>query len=395
MTILYGGFVDLSAKKGDAVHATELTGNLRKLGNQVIVIAHCREGKRDIDLYDTGAYETGRKTGFSLVLFLLSFVRAAKWILLLSPACDVLYMRDYIFCALAAGAKLLYSKRVVWEVNGLAWQERSQKPHPLNWVILPIIRLLDRIARLSADRILPVSRGVMDGLLAGGCSTSKVVLLENGVNIDMFTGEVDEPLAADERRKLGIEPDMPVVCYVGAIRPWQGLEVLVSAAQQVSRAVPDTRFLVVGGGDGLEELKELADRSGVLQLFTFTGPVPYERVPMIMALSSICVAPFAAGRAASPMKVYEYMASGRPVVASRIPGLEFVEEKSLGMLVDPGDAGRLADAILFLLDNSGVAQKMSLRARQYVAKNRSWQSVARRAARICEEARTGIRVKVQ
>jgi glycosyltransferase involved in cell wall biosynthesis len=395
VTILYGGFVDLAANKGDAVHAMELTRNFGRLGNRVVMIAHSSKKRRESDFYDTGVYEAARTLGSKLVLFLLSVLRAAKWILLLSPACDVLYMRDYIFCALALPAKLLYSKRVIWEVNGIAWHERSQKAHPVNLLVLPIIRLLDRLARLNADRILPVSRGVMNVLLASGCSASKVALLENGVNVDMFSGDLNSSVVVDERVRLGIESSIPVVCYVGAIRPWQGLEVLVSAARDISHRCGDARFLVVGGGEELEGLKSFADEKGLYKFFIFTGFIPYDRVPMMMALSSVCVAPFAAGRAASPMKVYEYMAAGRPVVASRISGLEFVEEENLGMLVDPGDAGGLADAVVFLLENPEAAEEMSLRAREYVLRNHSWQSVARKALSICQDVQPGRRSRYQ
>ena len=391
MTILYGGFVDLAANKGDAVHATELTRNLRKLGNRVIVVAHASQPVKKHDFYDTGTYENGRTVLSRLSLFVLSVVRAARWLISLSGACDVLYMRDYIFCALAVGAKLLYSKRIVWEVNGIAWHERKQKPHPLNWVLLPVIHLLERLAQMSADRILPVSSGVRDILLAGGCPTTKVFLLENGVNADMFSADIGPSVIEEERRRLDITTGVPVICYVGAIRPWQGLEILVLAAQEMSQKGVDTRYLVVGGGDGLERLKRSADERGVLSRFTFTGSVAYEKIPSMVALADVCVAPFTADRAASPMKVFEYMASGKPVIASSIPGLEFVEVLDLGTLVAPDNATELAQAILFSLANPEVARTKALNARDYVIKNRTWLSVARRAEAICNKVGAGQR----
>jgi len=368
MIILYGGFVDLSANKGDAVHALELTSNLRKLGNRVIVVAHASEPRTDPDFFNTGAY--GDR----------------------APACDVLYMRDYLFCTFGAVAKALYSRKIIWEVNGIAGLERAQGPHPLNFLALPLINLLERLAGKSADRIAPVSKGVMDVLLARGCPRSRVVLLENGVNVEMFAGgDFEARVIENEKKRFGIPASVPIIGYVGAIRPWQGLDVLVLAAREVKRRGIDVRFLVVGGGEGLSAVKDEAEAEGVADIFVFTGSVEYERVPLMLALSDVCVAPFTGGRAASPMKVYEYMASGIPMVASRIPGLEFIEEKGLGRLVDPGDSAMLADSLVDLLGNRGNTEEMAVRAREDVVRNHSWLSVARKAEALCVETAAGSR----
>ncbi|MFQ5905791.1 MAG: glycosyltransferase family 4 protein, partial [bacterium] len=182
LAILYGGFVDISGGKGDAVHALELTRNLRRLGNRVIVVAHSSKRESEPDFRNTGAYEGAGTMAWKLILFAFSLLRARISVMTISSACDLLYMRDYLFCVIGLGAKLLYSKRIVWEVNGIASYERAQKPHPLNILLVPVIRALEMLAGVGADRIIAVSRGVMDVLLARGCPRSKVVLIENGVN---------------------------------------------------------------------------------------------------------------------------------------------------------------------------------------------------------------------
>jgi glycosyltransferase involved in cell wall biosynthesis len=385
MTILYGGFVDLSLEKGDAVHALELTGELRKLGSRVILVAHSGKPGAVDDFFSTGGYEGGKGLLSRFVLFGLSFLRAGERILYLSSACDVLYMRDYLFCAIALLAKMLHSKRMVWEVNGIAGLERAHKAHPFNFLFIPLISLLERLAGMSADRIVPVSRGITEVLLRRGCISSKISLVENGVNVDMFAAKFSASVIQNERKRLGIPISVPVICYVGAIRPWQGLELLITAAREMMGKSRDTRFLVVGGGEGLDSLKEQAESEGVDSLFVFTGPIPYERVPLMIALSDVCVAPFAGGRVASPMKVYEYMAAGKPMVVSRIRGLEFIEERGLGRLVDPDDADDLAEVLTCLLTDWPAAEAMAARAQEYARRNCSWLSVARRIKGLCEE----------
>jgi glycosyltransferase involved in cell wall biosynthesis len=385
LRILYAGFVDISGNKGDAVHARELVANLRKLGNRVIVVAHSSSRRSDPDFYNTGAYERSRTMLSRLLMFLVSYLRAAGTLLVLCPRCDVLYMRSYFSCGLAFVPKLLYSKRVVWEVNGIGTQELAQKHGPHVVLALPLIRILKLIAALTADRIVPVSPTIMDYLIGQGARASKMVLIRNGVNVEIFARAVGESEIEKEKRALGIPSSIPVLCYVGALRPWQGLDTVLAAAPLVREGFGEVRFLIVGGGEGLKVLMEEVRAKGLLSAFTITGSVPYEKVPLMLAMSDICLAPFVKGRAASPMKVFEYMAAGKPFVCSRLAGLEFIEEKHLGTLVAPGEPGELASAIISLLRNPASAADVALRAQDYAIRNCAWSAVARKVMSLCEE----------
>ena len=389
LTILFGGFVDISANKGDGVHALELTRNLRGLGCKVIVVVHSSKRMVEPDFYNTGAYAGARTMLLRLALFCFSALRARVRVTFMSSQCDVLYMRDYLFCMLGLGPKMLFSKKMVWEVNGIASQERAQKPHPFNVFLLPVIRMLEALAMAGADRIVAVSKGVMDVLLKRGCPRSKIVLIENGVNTDMFSSNIEESDIESEKKRLGVfHLNVPVLCYVGAVRPWQGLDILIDAAPLISDELGEIKVLIVGGGEGLSDLKEAAKKRGLFAVFGFPGTVPYTGVPLLIGLSDVCLAPFVRGRAASPIKIYEYMASGKPVIASRIPGLEFIEEKKLGILVTPEDPVELAKAAVHLLKAPEKTKEMALRGQAYVRENCSWSAVARRVMNLCEEVRS-------
>ena len=388
LTILFGGFVDISANKGDAVHVLEMTRNLRRLGCRVMVVAHSSKKTGEPYFYNTGAYEGTRAMLSRLFLFCLSAFRARVRVAFTSSQCDILYMRDYLFCMLGLGPKMLFSKKMVWEVNGIASQERAQKPHPFNVFLLPIIRMLEALAMTGADRIVAVSKGVMDVLLKRGCPRSKIVLIENGVNTSMFSNNIELSDIESEKKRLGVfHLNVPVLCYVGAVRPWQGLDILIDAAPLISDELGEIKVLIVGGGEGLSDLKEAAKERGLFAVFGFPGTVPYAGVPLSIAVSDVCLAPFVRGRAASPIKIYEYMASRKPVVASRIPGLEFIEEKKLGILVTPEDPKELAKAVVHLLKAPEKTKEMALRGQAYVRENCSWSAVAQRVMNLCEEVR--------
>jgi len=362
---------------------------LRKLGSRVIVVAHSSKRTSEPSFHNTGAYEGARTMLSRLVLFCLSALRARVRVTFMSSQCDILYMRDYLFCMLGLGPKMLFSKKMVWEVNGIASHERAQKPHAFNVFLVPIIRMLEALAMKGADSIVAVSKGVMDALLKRGCPRSKIVLIENGVNTNMFSNNIEPSDIESVKKRLGVfHITAPVLCYVGAVRPWQGLDVLIDAAHLISEELGKIKVLIVGGGEGLSELKDAVEKRGMPGVFGFPGAVPHNRIPLMLAVSDVCVAPFVRGRAASPMKIYEYMASGKPVIASRITGLEFIEEKKLGILVTPEDPAELAIAVVHVLKAPEEAKEMALRGRAYVRENCSWKTVAQRVMNLCLEVRS-------
>ena len=139
------------------------------------------------------------------------------------------------------------------------------------------------------------------------------------------------------------------------------------------------------------ELSRLALELGVADSFIFTGVVHYDRVPLYINASDLCVAPFIVARNAkiglSPLKLYEYMACGKPVVAAAIGGVtDLLEASKGGIPVPPEDPDALARAVLKLLLDEDLRQCTGCRGSQYVMKNHSWCRVEKRVEEIC---RTG------
>jgi len=121
----------------------------------------------------------------------------------------------------------------------------------------------------------------------------------------------------------------------------------------------------------------------------FVGPVVYEEVPRHIAAADVCTAPMTRERlrsGSSAIKVYEYLACGRPVVASRIPGLEFLESEDLGKLVPPEDAHALAAALEGVLSDAAWRRAAGERGRAFVLEHASWAAVAARVEDACRSA---------
>jgi glycosyltransferase involved in cell wall biosynthesis len=126
------------------------------------------------------------------------------------------------------------------------------------------------------------------------------------------------------------------------------------------------RFLIVGDGPLKKNLMDRVLESGFQEEFIFTGMVDYNEIPLFINLADICVAPFISKRndktGVSPLKVYEYMACGKPVVASRVEGLDFLEEEGAGRLVEPEDVNDLEKALGDLLQDPGKGLQWGLLA---------------------------------
>ena len=125
-----------------------------------------------------------------------------------------------------------------------------------------------------------------------------------------------------------------MIAFVGNLAPWQGVNILIESAFQLLVNNENLKFLIVGEGSLRDSLEKRVSDSKYEKKFIFTGMIQYEDIPILINIADICVAPFISKRnritGVSPIKVFEYMACGKPVICSRIEGLEFIEEEGVG-----------------------------------------------------------------
>ena len=168
--------------------------------------------------------------------------------------------------------------------------------------------------------------------------------------------------------------------FLGSFRAWHGVLDFVKAAAMLLALGHDFRFLLVGDGPERAPAERLA--AAWPGRFTFTGAVDHDAVPGLLAGAALGVAPFntaphpalrAAGFFWSPLKVYEYMAAGLPVVTPNIPPLNtIIRDGHEGLLYAEGDIAGLAGAIAQALRDPAAARAMGMRARERVAAHYSW-----------------------
>ncbi|MCC6829963.1 MAG: glycosyltransferase family 4 protein [Thermoleophilia bacterium] len=209
---------------------------------------------------------------------------------------------------------------------------------------------LERFCYRRADRIIALTEGIRDGIIAKGVPERKVTLITNGVDLDEAGGE-QAPAAIP-----GVPDDAVVAMYVGNHGTYSSLGTVLEAADLL-RGRPEIRVVLVGGGDQKARLVEQAARMELPNV-VFADSVPKREVPAVIARADVCLLPYQdrdlfAG--ALPNKVFDYMAAARPILASAPEGelTRLIREAGCGVCTPPEDARAMADAIAALADDPG------------------------------------------
>jgi glycosyltransferase involved in cell wall biosynthesis len=250
------------------------------------------------------------------------------------------------------------------------------------WDRVGRLELLERYERLNLDaaaRIFVVSEVERRNLEARGVRAEKIVVNPNGVDVERF-----QPGAggAETRRELGINEDEVVAGFVGTFGPWHGVEKLAEAIKSIKR--PKVRFLLVGSGSLHAEVEKQLESETKAGSVIFTGAVAHDRVPKLLDACDILVAPhvpLADGSEffGSPTKIFEYMAMGKGIVASRLGQIgDVLVDEETALLVEPGNVDELGKAIVRLVESETLRTRLGARAREVAEREHTWMHNAQR-----------------
>jgi glycosyltransferase involved in cell wall biosynthesis len=264
------------------------------------------------------------------------------------------------------------------EINGLGIDEmKLNNPSKL---IIKIFKVNEKLNYKHAKKIIAVTQGIKEGIVElYNISDEKIVVIENGVNTELF-----KPLNKGDV-KYGLDGNYNYVGFSGSFARWHGLEDLIRSAPLILKEVENTKFLLVGDGPMKEQIIQMVNDLNLKDSFIFIDRAPYEEVPKYVNAFDVCVILKKKDIPGSPLKLWEYMACGKPVIATNTEDFRVLEENNAGILVDPEKSEEVADAIITLLKNKELRDEMGKNGRKYVVENRSWESVARRVAELCEQ----------
>jgi glycosyltransferase involved in cell wall biosynthesis len=209
--------------------------------------------------------------------------------------------------------------------------------------------------------------------------TVQTVLIENS------PGSGDTPTPGTGRRvreELGVSPDVPVVLYTGTFEAYQGLDLLFAAAAHVAQRRRDVRFVLAGGQpDQVEKARVHARASGAGEAIVFAGQRPADEIPHFLDAADVLVSPRSAGTN-TPLKIYQYLRSARPIVATRLLTHTQVLDDQVAYLADPTPAG-FGEAILEALADPERARLVGQRARHLADTKYSYEAYLSRTREAC------------
>jgi glycosyltransferase involved in cell wall biosynthesis len=290
---------------------------------------------------------------------------------------DFIYQRYSRFSWVGVEASLRTARPLFLEYNGSeVWVGRY-------WDRVVRLGLLERYERLNlaaATRIFVVSEVERRNLLRAGVEDEKIVVNPNGVDVERFRPRVG---GEKVRRELGIEDDEMLVGFVGTFGPWHGVLALAEAIKLVPQNAR-VRFLLIGSGSLRSEVERTLSEAGALHRVILTGAVEHEKVPAYLDACDVLTSPHVpledgSDFFGSPTKLFEYMAMGKGIVASRLGQIgDVLQHEETALLVEPGNVHELSDAIMRLTNSPQLREQLGAAARREAIAKHTWEHNARR-----------------
>ncbi len=239
---------------------------------------------------------------------------------------------------------------------------------------LPEPELAEEVAArtfTAAASLVAVSEEVADYLRTRPETAGRVHVVGNGVSAERFGSINRRPLSYNDVFTIG---------FVGSLKPWHGVETLIDAFAHVSLAFPDVRLQIVGDGPERAALQKRVEQQmpSRIDMVEFLGAVDHDHVPELLASMDVAVAPYPKldGFYFSPLKIYEYMAAGCAVIASRIGApARIISSGVNGLLFEPGNVDGLTATLRMLYCNRGLSRELGNAARREVLRQQAWKHV--------------------
>lgn len=289
----------------------------------------------------------------------------------IARTCDIVHVQKCMPHAAVPALWAAYSNGIPIHYDWDDWEYKIQDietggkaPSWLGWIEGRLPRLVDTVS---------VASDLLEGLaLRAGVPRDRIFHTPVGADLVAFN-----PSVSGERVR-GLLGGGPIVLYLGQLHATQYVGQFLEAGKLLLERFPGVHLVVVGSGWRLPELQDMARSLGILPGVVFTGAVPYNEVPEYVAAADVAVACFddnEATRAKSPLKVVEYLAAGKAIVASAVGEVQRMVDH-VGVLVSAGDTEALSDAILGLLKDPGRRMELGRRARERAERTHGWNAVA-------------------
>ncbi len=274
---------------------------------------------------------------------------------------------------------------LILEVNADLLEQRKFKGKPERGLRRLYAEWATRVCFNTATKIVCISADLKDHLnRKWNIEASKLTVVPCAADVDTFSPNHNPEVV---RRGLGLTTE-PVVMWVGGYYPWHDLELLLESFVQVLQRHPSAKLVLVGDGQTRQSITQKVQQNSLQQSVIMTGAIAHADVPKMLSIADIAVVPSAPvsaghGGTGTPLKLFEYMAAGKPIVATALnQASEVIQNGHNGILVEAGDVNRFAEAILTLLNDPAERVRQGQNARQKAIESYSWEDYTRRLEEI-------------
>ena len=273
----------------------------------------------------------------------------------------------------------------VLEVNADLLEQRKFKGVPERGLRRLFAKWTTRMCFDAAAKIICISVGLKDHLSRKwNIEEDKLDVLPCAADVEAFGLHLD---SKHIRQGLGLTTE-PVLIWVGGFYPWHDLDLLLSSFTLVLQRHPNAKLVLVGDGPTRQSVAQKVQQNGLRQSVLMTGAIAHAGVPEMLSIADIAVVPSAPvlasrGGTGTPLKLFEYMAAGKPIVATALnEAAEVIQDGRNGLLVQAGDVNRFAEAILALLNDPEERVRLGQNARQQAVEQYSWEEYTRTLEKI-------------
>ena len=294
---------------------------------------------------------------------------------------DLIYERHSLFGWSGLDLARRHGIPFILEVNAPIAQEQEEYDR---FVLMRTSERIEEQILRGADALISVSAVAADWLVSRGVPRERVTVIPNAVSRALFERRAD---GARIRERFGLAGKR-VVGFVGSFQLWHDVTSLIGAFDRVHARHPDIHLLLVGQGPLKDELAESAAARQLSESVTFADSVPHAEIPDYLDAMDIVTAPYPQWKKpfhGSPIKIFEYMAAGRPIVAAALGQIgDIIEHERTGLLYEPGDEQGLVNALERMLSDSAAAARMGAAARVEALSDYSWNAVVSKVLRIAQ-----------
>jgi glycosyltransferase involved in cell wall biosynthesis len=285
--------------------------------------------------------------------------------------------------AQATNVAFVYERYAIFAWFASRWAQRRRVRHVLevNYTAMsPLVRKRSRLLRplaIRCDRfvlrhaavVIAVSTQLCDHLVRDyGVEARRILVIPNAADPAAF-----DPATPSLEKLNGVTlHDRQVIGFVGTFSPWHGLDLLVQSFLEVAARARDAVILLVGDGPERQRIERIARESPLAPRFVFAGAVPHRQLPQVVASFTVGVLPHS-NDYGSPMKIFEYMAMGKAVVAPAVgPVRDVIEDGVNGVLFRPGDARHLGERLIWALQNGARLKAIGDAGRHTIETEHNW-----------------------